>query len=177
MIITPTALVGVHVVEPSIVSDERGGFARVWCEAELASHGLAAHVSQCSISINRRAGTLRGMHWQDEAIAPEAKLVRVTAGAIWDVGVDVRPDSPTFGKWVGVELTAWNRRALYLSPGLAHGFITLADDTEVYYQMDTPFAATASRGFRWDDPTVAIAWPATPIVMSPRDRELPLLVP
>lgn len=171
---TETALEGVWLVEPVLSSDERGAFGRIWCAEEFAQRGMARSVSQCSVSVNRLTGTLRGMHWQAEPHG-EAKLVRVTAGAIFDVAVDIRPGSPTFRRWVSAELSAANRQALYMPPGFAHGFVTLQDDTEVVYQMDAPFVEHAARGFRWDDPAVGIRWPVEPSVMSDRDRNFPSL--
>ena len=163
-----TGLDGVWIVEPVLQLDQRGAFGRIWSVDEFRQRGLATTVSQCSVSFNPRAGTLRGMHWQEEPYA-ETKLVRATAGAIFDVAVDVRRDSPSFGRWVGAELTAVNRRSLYVPRGFAHGFVTLAEDTEVVYQIDVPYVPHAARGFRWDDPRVGIAWPLTPVLISERD--------
>ena len=170
-----TALGGVWVIETELRHDERGAFGRVWCAEEFKRRGLAATVSQCSVSVNPRAGTLRGMHWQ-AAPNSETKLVRVSAGAILDVAVDVRPRSPTFARWVSAELSSINRCALYIPAGFAHGFVTLEDDTEVLYQMDVPFVEDAARGFRWNDPAVGIVWPAAPSVISPRDSAFPDLI-
>jgi dTDP-4-dehydrorhamnose 3,5-epimerase len=159
-------------IEP--LGDERGFFARTFCASELAAHGLNPAISQCSVSVNTRKGTLRGMHFQ-AAPHEEDKLVRCTAGAIFDAIVDIRSGSPTFGQWFGVELSAANRRALFVPKGFAHGFLTLADATEVFYQISVPFAAGFGRGFRWDDPEVGIAWPGVPQVISDRDAAYPLL--
>lgn len=158
MIFRNTALPGAFVVEPEFVEDERGFFARTFCASEFAARNLATSFPQCSISYNRRSGTLRGMHFQETPHA-ESKLVRCTRGAIFDVIVDLRPDSPTFKQWIGVELTAADRLALYIPEGLAHGFQTLVDDTEVFYQISTPYHAPSSRGVRWDDPAFGIEWP------------------
>ncbi len=172
----PTALAGAYVVQAEPVSDERGYFARTWCRDEFRRHGLNAELAQCSISQNRLRGTLRGMHFQ-AAPHEEAKLVRCTRGAIYDVIVDLRPGSPTLRKWVSCELSAANARMLYVPEGFAHGFLTLADDSEVSYQISAAYRAEAARGFRWDDASVAIAWPQAPAVISQRDRALPALSP
>jgi dTDP-4-dehydrorhamnose 3,5-epimerase len=169
-----TPLPGVLVLEPEPVEDERGLFARTWDPTEAAEHGLDPTVVQCSTSYNRRRGTLRGMHYQ---VAPyaEAKLVRCTAGAVFDVALDLRDGSSTYGRWHGVELTAANRRAYYLPQGIAHGFVSLTDDAEVFYQISAPFDAASARGVRWDDPAFGIEWPVPPVVMSERDRDCPLV--
>jgi dTDP-4-dehydrorhamnose 3,5-epimerase len=172
VIFNETPIGGVWLIDIEPHEDERGFFARTFCEAEMAAHGIALHVSQCNTSWCRVRGTLRGLHYQAEP-HPDAKIVRCTRGALWDVAVDLRAGSPTYKKWTGVELTADNRRMVYIPPGLAHGFITLADDTEVCYQMGAPYVAEASRTARWDDPAFSIAWPIEPTVMAPRDRECP----
>lgn len=159
-------------IEPS--SDERGMFARVWCADEFGARGLPAAWCQISTSRNTRAGTLRGMHWQEQPHS-EAKLVRVTAGSIFDVTVDVRAGSPSRGTWFGVTLSADTHRALYIPPGFAHGFITLEENSEILYHIDAPFVPESARGFRWDDPRVSIRWPMDPVLMSPRDASLPPL--
>lgn len=164
----PTKLSGVFVVEPALAADARGFFARTWCRERFAAHGLTAELSQCSVSFNHRKGTLRGLHYQS-APFEEAKLVRCTHGAIFDVAVDVRPDSPTFGEWVGLELSGRNRRMLFVPEGVAHGFLTLEDDSEVFYQISAPYRPEAARGIRWDDPALAITWPLAPTVVSERD--------
>jgi dTDP-4-dehydrorhamnose 3,5-epimerase len=173
---TETCLQDAWLIDLERHGDDRGFFARSFCEAEFGEHGLATSYPQCNISFNRSRGTLRGMHWQ---VAPhqEAKLVRCTAGAIWDVIADLRPESPSHLKWVGAELSAENRRALYVPVGFAHGFISLADSSEVFYQMSDSYAPGASRGFRYDDPTIAIDWPAEPQVISEADAGLPSLDP
>ena len=169
MIFTDTGIEGVWVVEPERHEDERGFFARTWDPDEFAAHGLNPHLAQCSISFNARRGTLRGLHFQ---VAPreEAKLVRCTAGAMFDVALDLRTQSPTFRSWFGTTLSGENRRALYVPEGCAHGFLTLADATEVYYQISAPHAPDAARGVRWDDPAFAIEWPGEVSVISERDR-------
>ncbi|MGI8554002.1 MAG: dTDP-4-dehydrorhamnose 3,5-epimerase, partial [Dehalococcoidia bacterium] len=160
------------ILDPERIEDDRGFFARVWCEREFHTHGLDTGVAQCSISFNNKMGTLRGMHFQ---MAPheETKLVRCTMGAIYDAIVDLRKTSPTYGDWLAVELSASNRRQIYVPQGCAHGFQTLLDDTEVSYQISENYAADDSRGVRWDDPRFGIEWPAHPQIMSDRDRSYP----
>ncbi len=159
----------VHL-EPN--ADERGFFARSWCKKEFESHGLNSRLVQCSISFNTRKGTLRGIHYQTAPYS-EAKLVRCTRGAIFDVVVDLRPESPTFTKWVGVELTAANRHMMYIPEGCAHGFLTLEDESEIFYQMSEFYHDESARGVRWDDPAFGIAWPRPVEVISERDRSYP----
>jgi len=163
---------GVWLIEPERHEDERGFFARTWDAGAFEEYGLSAVLAQCSLSYNRRRGTLRGLHYQDAPHA-EAKLVRCTAGAIFDVAVDLRRDSPTFTGWVGVELTSENRSALYVPEGCAHGFLTLTDDAEVAYQISTPYVPSAGRGVRFDDAAFGIAWPAEVLVVNERDRGYP----
>lgn len=169
-----TPLQGTFVVEIEPISDERGFFARSFCRDEFAQHGLEPVVAQCNVSHNLRRGTLRGLHYQ-AAPHEEAKLVRCTAGAIWDVIVDLQETSATYLKWFACELTAENRRALYVPRGYAHGFQTLADNSEVLYQMAEPYHADLARGVRWDDPAIGIRWPIAQPIMSRRDRALPLI--
>ena len=167
-----TELAGVHVVDLERREDERGYFARTFCEDEFRAHGLDPRVTQTSVSHNRRRGTLRGMHYQ----APpheEAKLVRCTRGAIFDVALDLRRDSPSFRRWFAVELSADNGRALYVPPGVAHGFQTLADATDVLYQMSEPHHAESARGVRFDDPAFSIRWPLEQPIVNDRDRAYP----
>ena len=173
MIFTETRLPGVFVVETEPRGDERGWFARGWCADEFRARGLDPRLAQCSISFNRRSGTLRGMHYQ-AAPHGEAKLVRCTMGAIYDVVVDLRPGSPTFRRWTAVKMTARNRHMLYVPEGVAHGFQTLEPDTEVFYQISEPHRPEAARGVRWDDPAFGIEWPgAAPRIMSGRDAGYP----
>jgi dTDP-4-dehydrorhamnose 3,5-epimerase len=167
-----TPLRGACVVDLAPIEDERGFFARSFCEQEFREHGLNPRVAQCNVSFNRRRGTLRGMHFQ-AAPKEEAKLVRCTAGAIFDVIVDLRPGSATYCRWFGVELSAGNRRALYVPEGLAHGFQTLTEDSEVLYQMSEVYHGDLARGLRWDDPRFAISWPVPQPVLSTRDRGYP----
>lgn len=173
MIFTETALPGAWVVEPEPVHDERGFFARTFDRDAFATRGLCTAFAQCSVSYNHRAGTLRGLHFQ-AAPHEEAKLVRCTAGAVFDVIVDLRPGSATRGRWAAVELSAENRRALYIPEGFAHGFQSLADGSELFYQISVPYRPESARGVRWDDPAFAIAWPeAERRIVSARDRSYP----
>jgi dTDP-4-dehydrorhamnose 3,5-epimerase len=176
MIFRATEIEGVWIVEPERHEDERGFFARTWDTNEFAARGLNGRLVQCSVSYNRRRGTLRGLHYQ-AAPHEEAKLVRCTAGVIFDVAVDLRSGSATFCRWVGVELSAGNRLALYVPEGCAHGFLTLTDDTEVTYQMSEFHASEASRGVRYDDPAFAIEWPGEVVVVNERDRTYPDFTP
>jgi len=174
VIVHDLGIPGPRLVEPEFHVDERGLFARTFAAAEFGGGGLESTVAECSVSFNRERGTLRGMHLQRSPFG-EAKLVRCTRGRIWDVAVDVRPGSARFREWVAVELDEDRRGALYLPPGFAHGFVTLEPATEVFYQTSVPYNAGASIGFRWDDPEVSIGWPLEPVIMSDRDRSLPLL--
>lgn len=170
---TETGLAGAYLVDVEPHADDRGLFARTYCAREFEAAGLVPTIAQASVSVNRRRGTLRGMHYQ-AAPATEIKLVRCTAGAIFDVIVDLRPGSPTFMAHVSVELTADNRRALYIPEMFAHGFITLQDDTEVFYQISEFYAPGHGRGLRHDDPALAIDWPEPVQVISDKDRAWPL---
>jgi dTDP-4-dehydrorhamnose 3,5-epimerase len=174
MHITPTSIAGTAIVDIDAFEDERGFFARSFCRDEFAAAGLEAAVAQCNVSYNRLAGTLRGLHLQT-ADAPEAKLVRCTRGAILDVIVDLRPDSTTLGRHIAVELSAENRRALYIPPLFAHAYQTLEDDTEVLYQVSQPYTPNTERGLRYDDPVLDISWPIEPTMISDKDRGWPLL--
>jgi dTDP-4-dehydrorhamnose 3,5-epimerase len=172
VIFAGTALDGAFVIELEQQTDDRGFFARSFCEREFAQHGPAFRALQQSISYNHHKGTLRGLHYQRPP-HPEAKIVRCTRGAIFDVIVDLRAGSPTRGRWLGVELTAQNRRSLYIPAGFAHGFQTLYDESEVLYLMDAFYEASASAGVRYDDARLGIAWPLPPSRISDRDRALP----
>ncbi len=174
MIFTPTPLAGAVMIDVERIDDERGFFARSFAVDEFEAQGLDARVAQCNSSFNRKRGILRGMHWQADPHG-EAKLVRCVAGAIYDVIVDIRQDSATRWQWTGVELSAQNRRALYIPIGFAHGFQVLDDNTEVFYQMSVPFHGPSGRGLRFDDPRVGIAWPLANPIMNERDRVFPLL--
>ncbi|WP_322749555.1 MULTISPECIES: dTDP-4-dehydrorhamnose 3,5-epimerase family protein [unclassified Frankia] len=174
MIIMSTELAGVFVVDAEPLPDSRGLFARTFCAREFVAAGLAPEVAQCSVAFNHIAGTIRGMHWAAQPVR-ETKLVRCTRGAMFDVAVDVRPGSPTYLHHVAVELTADNRRALFVPAGLAHGYQTLVDATEATYQMNVPFEPGHDRGARYDDPRFAIRWPLTATVVSAKDRAWALL--
>ena len=176
MIFTEAPLPGAYIIDMTRMEDERGFFARSFCAEEFAKRGLAAHLSQCSVSFNARKGTLRGLHFQ-AAPHDEEKLVRCTRGAIFDVIADLRPESPTHRQWFGAELTAANHPSLYIPKGFAHGFISLADDTEILYMISVPHAPGYAAGLRWNDPALGIRWPLAPTVISTRDAEYPLLDP
>lgn len=167
-----TKLPGVFEIRVDPRHDERGFFARSWCKKEFEEHGLNPTLVQCNVSFNARAGTLRGLHYQAPPY-PEAKLVRCTRGTIYDVVVDLRPDSPTFKRWIGVELTYRDRNMVYVPEGCAHGFVTLEDESEVFYQMSEFYHPDLARGVRWDDPAFGIEWPVAATQMSERDRDYP----
>jgi dTDP-4-dehydrorhamnose 3,5-epimerase len=172
MIYTPTAVSGAYTIDLDRIEDERGFFARAWCVREFEERGLNLVLVQCNISFNAKRGTLRGMHYQ-AAPHEEAKLVRCTQGALLDVILDLRPDSPTFKQWAGVELSAANHRMLYVPEGVAHGFQTLEDNTEVFYQMSEFYHPESARGVRWDDPVFGIKWPLPDPTMADKDRAYP----
>lgn len=172
MIFAETTLEGAFLVELERREDERGFFARTWCQREFEAQGLKTAWVQSNLSFNRKKGTLRGMHYQAVPYA-EAKLVRCTRGAIYDVIIDLRRDSPTFKQWFAVELTADNRRMLFIPEGLAHGFQTLENDTEVFYQMSAFYAPAYARGVRWNDPAFNICWPNAERTISTRDQSYP----
>lgn len=172
MIFTETRLAGAFVIELERHTDERGFFARTFCQKEFEAHGLNAHVAQCNVSFNKRKGTLRGMHYQ-AAPFTEAKLVRCTLGSIYDVIIDLRPASATFKRHFAMELSAENRRMLYIPEDFAHGFQTLEDDTEVFYQMAQRYSAEHARGVRWNDPAFGIEWPKGERIIIERDQNYP----
>ncbi|MGO9019923.1 MAG: dTDP-4-dehydrorhamnose 3,5-epimerase [Syntrophobacteraceae bacterium] len=172
MIFTETGLKGAFTVEMQRLEDERGFFARSWCRREFEAHGLDPGLVQCSISFNLKAGTLRGMHYQAKPFE-ESKLIRCTRGAVHDVIVDLRPESPTFGQYASCLLTSENRRMLFVPKSFAHGFVTLEDETEVFYQMSEFYSPEHAMGFRWNDPRFAIDWPCKINVISERDRNYP----
>jgi dTDP-4-dehydrorhamnose 3,5-epimerase len=172
MIFRETKLPGVFEVHPEPIPDERGCFARTWCQKEFEARRLSPRLVQCNVSFNARKGTLRGIHFQIPPYA-EAKLVRCTRGAIYDVVVDLRRGSPTFKGWIAAVLTASNRHTLYVPEGCGHGFLTLEDETEVFYQMSEFYNAESARGVRWNDPAFQIAWPEKVEVISERDRTYP----
>ncbi len=171
---SPTPLTGATLIELEPRSDDRGWFSRTWCESEFAAEGLNTRWPQANVTRTHRAGTVRGLHWQADP-HPEIKLVRCSAGAIWDVIVDLRPDSPTFRQWSAWELTSGNFRQLYIPAGFAHGFQTLTDEAEVTYLMSESYRPELARGCRWDDPSLAIPWPKPVSCISDRDRALPAL--
>ena len=171
MIFKETKLKGAYIIEIEPLEDERGFFARSFCQKELEEHGLNPCIIQCNISYNKKRGTLRGMHYQ---VPPyeETKVVRCTMGAVYDVIIDLRKHSRTFKRWAAVELTAQNRRALYIPEGLAHGFQTLEDNTEVFYQMSEFYHPECARGVRWDDPVFGVKWPIEPTIISDKDKNI-----
>jgi dTDP-4-dehydrorhamnose 3,5-epimerase len=171
---TETDLPGVFVIDPEPIRDERGGFARIFCTEEFEEHRLEPRVVQSNLSINHRAGTLRGLHYQHPPAA-ETKLVRCVRGAIFDVAVDLRPDSPTYLRWVGAELTADNHRAFFVPRGCAHGFQTLEDDTLVLYDVSAPYAPDHEDGAHHADPVFGIDWPLPVSAISDKDRSWPFL--
>jgi len=170
MQLSETRLSGVYTIDPERIEDERGFFARTFCVQELEARGLTGRVIQSSVSFNPQRGTLRGMHYQTDPHG-ETKIIRCTRGAIWDCLVDLRPDSETYQGWVAETLTQENRRLFYVPPGIAHGFITLEPDTEVFYEIADDYVAEAARGVRWNDPAFGIDWPTEPRIMSDRDRD------
>jgi len=172
VIFSKTSLRDAFIVDLMPFQDERGFFARTWCEEEFKAQGLDPRIAQCSVSFNRHKGTLRGMHLQLPPFA-EAKLVRCTQGAIYDIIIDLRTDSETYMQWLGEELTAENHRALYVPKGFAHGFITLLDNTEVFYMISEFYAPESARGIRWDDQQFAIDWPVKVNVISDKDLSYP----
>jgi len=172
MLFYETKLPGVFEIHLEPHSDDRGFFARSWCRKEFEAHGLNPRLVQCNVSFNLRKGTLRGMHFQAPPHA-EAKLVRSTRGAIYDVVLDMRPSSPAYRNWIAVVLTSANRHMVYVPKGCAHGFLTLEDETEVFYQMSEFYDAESARGVRWNDPAFQIAWPERVEVISQRDAAYP----
>ncbi len=172
MVFNHLNLPGVYEIRIEPKSDERGFFARSWCEEEFENHGLTARIAQCSISFNVSKRTLRGMHYQAPPYS-EIKIVRCTRGSIYDVVVDLRPTSPTFKQWVAVSLFAEERNMLYVPDGCGHGFLTLEDSTEVFYQISEFHHSESARGVRWNDPAFQIVWPGQPEIMSERDRTYP----
>jgi len=177
VIFRQTRLKGAFFIEPERIEDRRGFFARAWCKEEFESHSLNPSLVQCNLSFNKNGGTLRGMHYQT-APHEEAKLVRCTRGAIYDVIIDLRPESPTYLEWIGVELTADNHKMLYVPENFAHGYQTLTDNTEVFYQVSQFYSPESERGVRWNDPAFGIKWPETNSVMiSEKDKNWPDYLP
>jgi len=172
VIFKPTGLRGAYVIEPERYEDLRGYFARTFCEKEFAAAGLESRIAQCSVSFNRVKGTLRGLHYQAPPFG-EVKLARCSRGAIYDVIVDIRRDSPTFKQYFAIELNHKNGKMLYVPIGFAHGFQTLSDDTEVIYQMSEPYSADHARGVRWNDPAFGILWPDDKRIILERDQDYP----
>ena len=172
MIYTPSRIPGAWIMDVEPIHDRRGFFAMTWLPDELRERGMDPALAQCNLAFNHKRGTLRGMHLQLDPHA-QIKIVRATRGALLDVIVDLRPDSPTFKSSDAVELSADNRRMLYIPAGIAHGYITLADDTEVYYHASSLWAPGAERGVRWNDPAFAIEWPLQPVVISEKDASWP----
>lgn len=171
---TALPLEGAWLIDVEPIRDHRGFNARAFCREELAAHGCNVHVAQCNIIHNPTRGTIRGLHWQVAPMA-EQKLFRVTRGSLWDVIVDMRPGSPTFGQWTSVELTASSHRMLLVPEGFAQGFQTLEDDTELFYQVSAPYSPAHGRGMRYDDPAVGIEWPLPVTEISEKDRSWPLM--
>jgi dTDP-4-dehydrorhamnose 3,5-epimerase len=169
-----TPVNGVWIVEPDRRADARGWFARTFCAEAFGERGLATDLVQCSTSFNARRGTLRGLHWQAPPCA-EAKLIRCVRGRVFDVAVDLRPRSPSFGQWTAAELSVDDGRMIYIPEGCAHGFQTLEDASELFYQISAPYRPALSRGVRWDDPEIGIDWPIADPILSDRDRALPCL--
>jgi dTDP-4-dehydrorhamnose 3,5-epimerase len=164
---------GVWVVEPDVFPDERGAFTRAWVADEFQARGLETAIAQGSLTTNHRRGTVRGMHYQASPFE-EVKLVRAVRGAVYDVAVDLRPDSPTYCRWVGVELSAKNQHSLYLPRGIAHGYQTLTDEADIFYFVSAPYTPSHQRGVRWDDPSFGITWPlGPPALIHPRDASYP----
>lgn len=169
---TETKLKGAYIIDIERLEDERGFFARTWCQKEFHDHNLNSKLVQCSVSYNAKKGTLRGMHYQTEPFE-ECKLIRCTRGSIYDVIVDIRQASATYGQYIDVVLSSENRRMLFVPEGFAHGFLTLEDNTEIFYQMSEFFAPNHSKGFRWNDPAFGIKWPDEIRIISERDRNMP----
>ncbi len=170
MIFSKTAIPDAFLISLNRNEDERGFFARTFCRSEFTEHGLVSDLVQCSISFNKQKGTLRGMHFQKPPYE-ETKIVRCTMGALFDVIIDLRPDSPTFKQWLSFELNAENRSMLYIPQGLAHGFLTLEDNTEVFYQMSDRYVPESAAGVRWNDAAFGIQWPETPHIISMKDQQ------
>lgn len=172
MILEPLGIPGACLVKPDIKRDSRGTLSRIWCREDFAALGIENEMANCCVVYNDRAGTIRGLHYQREPFA-EAKLVRCLTGAIYDVVVDLRENSPTKGCWCSVELTAASNASLFIPKGCAQGYQTLQDETELLYHISTPYQPDYQAGIRWDDPKLAIEWPLPEPILSPRDRALP----
>jgi dTDP-4-dehydrorhamnose 3,5-epimerase len=172
MIFTETRLKNAFLIDPERFEDERGFFARSWCELEFRNNGIEIKFVQCNISFNKKMGTLRGIHYQASPYE-EARLIRCTMGAIYDVIVDLRPNSLTYKKWISTELTSDNRRMIYVPKGFAHGFLTLTDNSEIFYMMSEYYAPGFNRGIKWNDPVLGITWPTDVRVISSQDKSYP----
>ncbi len=172
MIFTESKLQGAYIIQPELIEDGRGFLARTFCRREFETYGMHMDLAQCNISFNIKAGTLRGMHFQAKP-REEAKLVRCTRGAIYDVGIDLRAHSSTYKRWFATELTAENRRMLYIPEGFAHGFQTLVDNVEIFYQMAEFYHPELAHGVRWNDPVFGIRWPIDRPTISPGDAQYP----
>jgi dTDP-4-dehydrorhamnose 3,5-epimerase len=172
VIFNETPIAGAYTIDLELRSDDRGFFARSWCQDEFAAHGLQTRIVQCNTSFNHRAATIRGLHYQRPPHA-EVKIIRCTRGAIWDVIVDLRPSSPSYLRWFGTELTASNRRMMYVPEEFAHGYITLEPETETFYQVSEFYTPGAEGGIRWNDPAIGIDWPVEPLVVSDKDAGHP----
>lgn len=171
---TPSRIPGAWVIDIAPIHDQRGFFAMTWRPEEFTKRGIDPALAQCNLAFNHKRGTLRGMHFQ-KAPHGQAKIVRATRGALLDVIIDLRPDSSTHRQWDAIELTADNRRMLYMPEGVAHGYLTLTDDVEAYYHTSTPWVPQSESGVRWNDPAFGITWPFEPVVISEKDRNWPLL--
>lgn len=176
MLFTECKLKGAFRIEINRIEDQRGFFARSFCEQEFAKYGIKFSTVQCNVSFNTKSGTLRGLHFQNSPFG-EKKIIRCTMGAIYDVIVDLRQDSPTYRQWVATELTAENRVMVYVPKGFAHGFITLENNSEVFYQMSEAYNSDAASGIRWNDPNLSIKWPPGDPILSNRDSSYPDLAP
>ena len=174
MNVIETALAGVRILEPQVFGDTRGWFMESWSKKKMEDAGIIVDFVQDNHSFSAQKGTLRGLHYQLNPMA-QAKLLRVSRGAIFDIAVDIRRGSPTYAKWVGVELSAENSRQLFIPRGFAHGFITLTDDVEVQYKADNFYAPACDGNIRWDDPEIGVKWPLAPVVLSEKDANAPFL--
>ena len=169
---TPSRIGGAWIIDITPIHDQRGFFAATWLPGEFRKHGIEPALAQCNVAYNHKRGTLRGMHFQ-RAPHAQAKLIRATRGALFDVIIDLRPGSPTFRQWDSIELSADNRRMFYMPEGVAHGYLTLTDDVEAHYHASTPWVPSAEGGVRWDDPAFGITWPFAPVVISEKDAGWP----
>jgi dTDP-4-dehydrorhamnose 3,5-epimerase len=174
MVFQETSIPGAWIIDINAIHDRRGFFAMTWLPGELETRGMNPALAQCNLAFNHARGTLRGMHFQTAPHA-QAKVIRTTRGSLLDVIIDLREDSPAFLKWVAVELSADNHRMLYMPEGIAHGYLTLEDNTEAYYHASAPWAPASEAGVRWNDPAFAVEWPFEPVVISDKDAAWPLM--